>query len=88
MVRIHPDTERTHRPQTAPAHLRWHAQAPTEPGWYWMLEAPHAEPRIVFVLTWDGETLIESDCGLDVEKMGMQCWAGPIEAPRRAPDAR
>lgn len=80
MVRVTPKSDRR-LPAPHAAGLHWGAAAPTEPGWYWVLEAPNDDPRIVHIFTWDGETLIEAQCGMDVRKMRMQCWAGPIEHP-------
>ena len=84
MVRISPKLlPKQDRRVPAPftAGLVWSADAPTMPGWYWIQEAPNDEPRIVCVIMWDGTQLVESQCGLDVRKMRLHRWAGPIERP-------
>ena len=81
MVRITPQVERSRLPFAFAAGLHWSAEAPTDPGWYWVLEVPNDEPRIVNVFSWNGGTLIEAQCGMDVQKMHMHRWAGPIEKP-------
>ena len=80
MVRVTPRSDRR-LPAPFAAGLQWGAEPPAAAGWYWVLEAPNDEPRIVHVFSWDGEKLIEAQCGMDVRKMRMHCWAGPIEEP-------